>query len=366
MLAKLAACRPVWCIDERVAPPGVLLCSHARNMAAAVVRVDTNAGETPLFAALQARLGAEHHVVRERLDVGDVVLTAPDGGATLIVERKTWPDLAKSLTDGRYAEQKARLLAAAAAPPPPPCAGTTTAAAGDEDGDEAPLEEEEDEGDALADGGDDGSDVGSGGSTTGVLYLIEGPLKGWSGTVGGAMGGLSKMKNAQLEAALVLTAVRDGVPVLRTKDAAHTVELVVYLLGKLCAGELRLGAGGGGLGGASAHSHADYASLLKKRKRDNMSDETTWRVMLAQPPGMSARKAEAVAAAYPSMAALAAATEAELAAVRVPSAAATAHGGGGGASPSASSSGGGSTTTTAAAGRRLGPAVAKTLAALLR
>ena len=98
-------------------------------MAAAVVRVDTNAGETPLFAALQARLGAEHHVVRERLDVGDVVLTAPgDGGATLIVERKTWPDLAKSLTDGRYAEQKARLLAVAAAPPPLPCAGGGAAA----------------------------------------------------------------------------------------------------------------------------------------------------------------------------------------------------------------------------------------------
>ena len=217
----------------------------------AVVRVDTNAGETPLFTALRARLGAEQ-VVRERLDVGDVVLTAPESGATLIVERKSWPDLAKSLTDGRYAEQKARLLAAAAAPPAAPCAAasTTAAAAGDEEGDEAPLEEEDDEGDALADGGDDGSDVGSsGGSTTGVLYLIEGPLKGWSGTVGGAMGGLSKMKNAQLEAALVLTAVRDGLPVLRAKDAAHTVELVVYLLGKLRAGELRLGPGGCGLGG---------------------------------------------------------------------------------------------------------------------
>ena len=334
---------------------------------AAVVRVDTNAGETPLFTALQARLGAEQ-VVRERLDVGDVVLTAPERGATLIVERKSWPDLAKSLTDGRYAEQKARLLAVAAAPPPLPCAGTTAAAAGDEEGDEdddeAPLEEEGED-DALAGGGGDGEGGGVGArSTTGVLYLIEGTLKGWSGTVGGAMGGLSKMKNAQLEAALVLTAVRDGVPVLRAKDAAHTVELVVYLLGKLRAGELRLGPGGGELGGGGS-SH-DYASLLKKRKRDNMSHETTWRVMLAQPPGMSARKAAAVAAAYPSMAALAAATEAELAAVRVPSAAAARGGGGGGTSPSASSSGGGSTTTTAAAGRRLGPAVAKTLVALLR
>ena len=30
----------------------------------------------------------------------------------MLVERKTWPDLAKSLSDGRYAEQKARLLSA--------------------------------------------------------------------------------------------------------------------------------------------------------------------------------------------------------------------------------------------------------------
>ena len=131
---------------------------------AAVVRVDTNAGETPLFTALQARLGAEQ-VVRERLDVGDVVLTAPESGAMLIVERKSWPDLAKSLTDGRYAEQKARLLAAAA-PPAAPCAAASTtaaAAAGDEDDDvEAPLEEEEDEGDALA----------GGGGSTGVLYPV--------------------------------------------------------------------------------------------------------------------------------------------------------------------------------------------------
>ena len=82
------------------------------------MRVDTNAGETALFTALQARLGAEsHQVVRERLDVGDVVMTTGDGGARLLVERKTWADLASSLTDGRYAEQKVRLLAAAAEAP---------------------------------------------------------------------------------------------------------------------------------------------------------------------------------------------------------------------------------------------------------
>ena len=315
------------------------------------VRVDTNAGETALFTALQARLGAEQ-VVRERLDVGDVALMS-DAGA-LLVERKTWADLAKSLTDGRYAEQKARLLAAAAAaapaPPAPPASGPGAIEVDDdEDREEAPQEQEDEQVQVLATGG------GGGISSTGVLYLIEGPLKGWGGTVGGAMSGLSKMKNAQLEAALVLTAVRDGVPVLRAKDPAHTVELLVYVLGKLRAGELRPGAPGNGGGGGGG-----YASLLKKRKRDNMSTATTWEVMLAQPPGMSARKAAAVAAAYPSMAKLAAATEAELAAVRVPEAAR-------GSTPAATAgAGGGAAAPAAAAGRRLGPAVAKTLVALLR
>ena len=56
---------------------------------------------------------------RHRLDVGDVQLDAPPPHAahTVLVERKTWADFAKSLTDGRFGEQKARLCAVAAAAP---------------------------------------------------------------------------------------------------------------------------------------------------------------------------------------------------------------------------------------------------------
>ena len=71
------------------------------------------AGEAGLHAALVQRFGADQ-VERRRLDVGDVVLTG-DSGAVVLIERKTWADLAKSLTDGRYAEQKARLLSCVAA-----------------------------------------------------------------------------------------------------------------------------------------------------------------------------------------------------------------------------------------------------------
>ena len=56
-----------------------------------------------------------------------------------------------------------------------------------------------------------------------MLYVVEGPIQGWAGTVGGHMGAVSMMNNAQLEAAIVMTSVRDGVPVLRASDAAHTV-----------------------------------------------------------------------------------------------------------------------------------------------
>ena len=231
------------------------------------VTVDANAGETPLYTALQARLGSGH-VARQRLDVGDVALRKTDGDGraigTVLVERKTWADLAKSLADGRWHEQKARLLSAAA---------DDAAAEGEAAGERAEAD-------------------GARGGATSVLYVVEGALRGWNGTVdggGGSMGAVGVMRNAALEAALVMAAVRDGVPVLRTKDAAHTVDVVAYLHAKLGDGD-ELTSGGAALG-ASASS---YAGLVKhKRKRDNLTPAVTWAVMLAAVPGMSARKAEA-------------------------------------------------------------------------
>ena len=79
-------------------------------MAGSMIVVDTNAGESALYEALVRRFDGST-VQRRKLDVGDVMLVADAG--TVYVERKTWVDWAKSLSDGRYANQKARLLAAA-------------------------------------------------------------------------------------------------------------------------------------------------------------------------------------------------------------------------------------------------------------
>ena len=112
---------------------------------APAIAVDTNAGEAGLYAALVQRFGTDQ-VERRRLDVGDVVLSAESG--TVVVERKTWLDWAKSMTDGRYASQKARLRSLTMAPP-------------------ADDDEEE-----------DGGGGGGGNAAAAVLYLIEGTLTG--------------------------------------------------------------------------------------------------------------------------------------------------------------------------------------------
>jgi hypothetical protein len=173
-------------------------------MASSTIVVDTNAGENALYEALVRRFD-ESTVTRRKLDVGDVVLSAESG--TVVVERKTWLDWAKSMTDGRYNSQKARLRSLMASSP-------------------ADDEEEEDGGEAAP--GIGGGGGGGVANAVVVLYLIEGTLTGWGGKVLGGRGGgggqpatmgqLARMTNAQLEAAVVMTSVRDGVPVLRSKD----------------------------------------------------------------------------------------------------------------------------------------------------
>ena len=220
--------------------------------------VDTNAGEDALYKALSSALG-DTAVVRRRLDVGDVLLqhAAPEGERAVTIERKTWLDLHKSLIDGRYAEQKARLLAAD-------------------------------------------------GTQSTIVYVIEGSLRGWWGTASPH----SSIPNSRLEAALLKTEMRDGIHVLRSKDTDHTAQLILYIHKEQQAGTL--------FTPPKSHEYAECISL-SKRKRDNMDPATTWQVMLTAVPGMSANKAKAVVFLYPSMSALTSANAQQLANVLVPS-----------------------------------------------
>ena len=77
------------------------------------IYVDAHAAERPIGQHL-AELLPGWEVAFERLDVGDFVVEAH--GHRLVIERKSLPDLAASIADGRMAEQVDRMLQSSGTP----------------------------------------------------------------------------------------------------------------------------------------------------------------------------------------------------------------------------------------------------------
>ena len=203
-----------------------------------VIIIDTNSGETGLYERILAKAPADCQVRRERLDVCDVSIVTAHG--TLLVERKHVADLCSSLSDHRYSEQKARQLAAV-----------------------------------------DTSERVS------LAWLVEGPLLGWH-----ALHKPTDFSNAQMEAAVITTAIRDGIPVLRVPDAASCAEAVLYLHKRLAAGDLD------GAAASQRARAAGYGDVVHVRKAVNKDAPMVWRMMLSTTPGCSMAKADAIAAVY--------------------------------------------------------------------
>lgn len=224
--------------------------------------VDTNSAETSLLQALQERLSCE--VEHRPLHLGDVELVRDiDGGVErLVIERKSFADWASSVQGGRYREQKTRWL--------------TTRAEGAARGERAQF-----------------------------LYIIEGALAPMGGSTRG-------MANKALNAAMIKTELRDGIPVLRSTDKRDTAEVCVYIAERFAKGEL------------SAEAATETARNVvvglgdrSKRKRENLEDpKLLLSAMLTCVPGMSAAKAEALVEAYPTVGALRAASVQQIADVK--------------------------------------------------
>lgn len=154
------------------------------------ITVDTNSGEDAVFAALERGCPEGATLERRRLDVGD--LCVEDAGVQVIIERKTWADLAASVCDGRFQEQKSRMIAS---------------------------------------------------ETVRYAYAIEGSsVEAWDGFHRG-------MRNKALWAAVVKTALRDEMTVFHTRSPEDTAELAAYLWVQLRDGGFRPGGGRPALAG---------------------------------------------------------------------------------------------------------------------
>tara|TARA_B110000046_G_scaffold106005_1_gene113457 strand:- start:6357 stop:7127 length:771 start_codon:yes stop_codon:yes gene_type:complete len=231
------------------------------------ITVDTNAAERSLSEHVRDELATSSlmsatsagciQVDLRRLDLGDVQLEC--GDVRLVIERKTAVDLASSITDGRYREQKLRMLA-------------------------PPMDD----------------------MKTSYAYVIE-SRNILNIDPGGQVGRIPELNVC---AALLKTALRDRIPVIMSSGSLHTARLVVYLARQLSKGGLALHA---------AHGVAPiglYTDAVKKRKRDNLQDVSVlYETMLIQVPGMSPSKARAVAGVFPSMRSLMDASVSDVAAV---------------------------------------------------
>ena len=217
--------------------------------------VDTNAAETPLFDALKALMGTDACVVRQRLDIGDIELRSATGPVhVLVVERKKWSDMAASIQDGRYNEQKERFI-----------------------------------------GWRDSLEVDDG-KTAQMMYLIE------SASVPSFVGCTRGMSNKAIFAAILKTSMRDDLLVQYAADTQSAAAMLKYIYTELV---------GGGMHPASRKGVA--AGVSRKRKRENIATpEAQWRAMLSMVDGMSSSKAESVAAVYPTLKSMVKATAKEL------------------------------------------------------
>lgn len=199
-----------------------------------IVKVVVDVREKEFVKAFQGREGEGFEVAA--LEVGDFTI-----GGRLIIERKTFSDLAASIKDGRYREQKVRLKAL------------------------------------------------SGKEGLKVMYLIENDGAVRNGVVGG-------LPVSTLMGAMTKCMLRDGFYVYQSAGVVESVKLIEKLKKQMEAGEL-----GGGGGKKVAVRAGDYLVAVKTEKKANMTEEMCFLAQLKQIPGVSSAGAVAIKDKYGSM-----------------------------------------------------------------
>ena len=193
--------------------------------------------------ALAASLTAQGTVFTlKALEVGDFLIQAADGRPLLVVERKSHADFAASNRDGRYREQRARLMTVR-------------------------------------------------GNGAAVLYILEGA---WSATLDRTYGSTTEKTLQRLTTRLLL---RYGIPVLASASIAETARWCVTLLAQLTE-DAAVFEPEEGLSAATASAIADYTATFSAVKKGNKDAASTAAAMLSAVPGLGAKKVEALLAAY--------------------------------------------------------------------
>jgi ERCC4-type nuclease len=173
------------------------------------------------------------------LDVGDILIQSQDGKPLLIAERKTLSDFAASNQDGRYREQRARLMAAR-------------------------------------------------GSGIAVVYIVEGT---WSADPDRLFG--TRTTQGQLRRLTMRLMLRYGMPVLLAADMAETARWVATAVAQL-TDDGSCFEPEGGLAATTTEAMSHMTAALSLNKKDNRSAATVGQAMLAGIPGLGPKRAAAL------------------------------------------------------------------------
>jgi len=176
-----------------------------------------------LIKVLNKDYGYDIEIIAERLDLGDIIILDKDE-EILIIERKSLPDLASSITDGRYTEQSYRLNKELM-------------------------------------------------HNHNIIYLIEGDLDSYNDKY-------SKIKKKTLIVTMGCIQFFKGFSVMRTKDMMETAEYLLRFTDKL----MREGKKSYYSGGKEEEG---YSSIVTRVKKNNITPENIGEIMLNQIPGVS-------------------------------------------------------------------------------
>lgn len=193
-------------------------------------------------AALVQQFDTAFDFVIEPLDLGDVLIEDEENNIRLVFERKTLADLAASIKDGRYKEQKCRLLAAY----PAKC----------------------------------------------ITYIIE------EGSL--IPKDVCGLKKSVYSGIYVHSMFRDGVHVVFTKNLGETAAWIREVATKCKENPAKVGGGGG----AAADDPYLHSRKAKSRKIENIDPQACYKLQLCQIPGVSYKVADAIIERYPTLVSL--------------------------------------------------------------
>ena len=178
------------------------------------------------------------------LDVGDFLIQSAEGVPLLVAERKSLSDFAASNADGRYREQRARLMA-----------------------------------------------VRGGGAA--VVYVLEGT---WSGE-DGRLVGHGRTTEGQLRRLTTRLILRYGMPVIAAASITETARWCRILLAQL-VDDGAVFQPEEGMAAATTAAMSSFTAALSTVKRSNKTAGGTAAAMLSAIPGLGAKRCEALVAEH--------------------------------------------------------------------